>query len=178
MLYSFVCRHEWFSPPSKHMGLNTEERFGARTLAEKLMRDQNQLFDVLIPTGATEYRKQIDWAHNKRKAPFMRLKSADDYLVSSLDQRRLQGPDGWQHHYCFEETVFSNAVDNIQKLRDAMEGFPSDPEPTSVGKRLWRRHVIEKRAEKCVRDMFGIGLSQCRGGGSEAPVWDASTSEE
>lgn len=170
MLYSFVCRHGWFSPPSKRMGLKTEERHGARALAEKLMRDQNQLFDVIIPLGATGYREMIDRAHNRQMTPFVRLKSAEDYVVRGLDQRRLEGPDGWQHYYCFEETVYKGAVDHIQKLKDAIDGFPSDPMPTSFRKRLWREQVVKKRAEKCVKDMFGLELAGCGENESKVPA--------
>lgn len=155
MLTSFALRHQWFRPLSSEM---EEKTGGAYMLAEKLLRDENSLFRILIPPEATEYRSLMLENLFEAKYPFARLESSTDYEILENWKWYYDRPGTLGSYLDFEQSNLAKQYKYIAYFKTAMNGFPDEPDPPLLT-RLWRKYFITRWTARCERDMFGTEIS-------------------
>lgn len=154
MLCSFVERHGMIRPltcHSSHANLGMEFHYGARVLADKLLRDQSLLFDAVIDPNAFEYRSMLR-RRNKYEQRFFfeRLNSPVDYKVSENMKAIFELYDSNTIRLELEHHHMNRRYRRVEYMAAAIQGFPDDPSPS-----WWRRVVTRRWARYCERNLFG-----------------------
>lgn len=156
MLFRFCWHHSRIPGPILITNASCDFMLGWDTQAfgEKLLLDQQQLLDLLIPRSAIKLRNDIlSWNSFNRRLWFRELNSPTDFRLHDKDKGTLfDDHAGSRKSREYTNSNMEETYAFLSYLGRAIQGFPGEEGPA-----WWKRGPFMLWARSCELQLFGIG---------------------